>query len=69
MAILGPTRDRGETHDLRIGQLQGAGLTEEHLDPGPARHRELRIGLRRHAGGECEHEKEQRNTTHDPLTN
>ena len=41
MAVFRTSRDGGESHDLRVGELQWAGLAKEHLDarrPGAARH-------------------------------
>ena len=57
MPVLGAPCDRGEPHDLRVGELERAGLTEEHFYSRPVGHRELRLAFRRDAG-ECEREKE-----------
>jgi len=50
MPVLGASCDGGEPHDLRVGELERAGLTEERLDSRTARHRELRMAFRRDAG-------------------
>jgi hypothetical protein len=34
MAVLGATRDGGESHDLRVGELKRACLGEKHLGRG-----------------------------------